>query len=248
MRKPRFTKVFSFDGKKIVESQLIEDLEPPTANEFGQTLTYDHNHNGIIVYHSMEGTEAHRNTYKLAKDHKFKLVKSANDNEEDYSKFGDIDSTFVDVKNLKPVDDLIHNMTLTEKEKKHNQYIQDLRNDGYTILTGNVQEMNIDEVKRTAQPNAILDDYTYYFDMAHLIYTINMPYKTIITVVADGNGSKVPDTFVYNRFFISNKIKEVKDYVGKKITIAVKHSVTICPVQEPSYNDYNYNELKIITE
>lgn len=248
MRKPRFTKVFSFDGKKAVESQLIEDLEPPTANEFAQTLTYDHNHNGIIVYHSMEGPEAHRNTYKLTKDHKFKLVKSANDNEEDYSKFGDIDATFVDVKNIKPVDDLINNMTLSEKEKKHNQYIQDLRNDGYTILTGNVQEMNIDEVKRTAQPNAILDDYSYYFDMAHLIYTINMPYKTIITVVADGNGSKVPDTFVYNRFFISTKIKEVKDYVGKKITIAVKHSGTICPVQEPSYDDYNYNELKIITE
>ena len=247
--KPRFTKVFSFDGKKIVESQLIEDLEPPTANEFAQTLTYDHNHNGIIVYHLMEGPEAHRNTYKLAKDHKFKLVKSANDNEEDYSKFGDIDATFVDVKNLKPVDNLINNMTLSEKEKKHSKYIQDLRDDGYTILTGNVQEMNIDEVKQTAQPDAILDDYSYYFDINEkIIYTINMPYKTIITTVADGSGAKVPDTFVYNRFFISTRIKEVKDYVGKKITIAVKHSTTICPLQEPSYDDYNYNELKIITD
>ena len=247
--KPRFTKVFSFDGKKIFESQLIEDLEPSHDGEFSETLMYDHNHNGIVVYHLFDGLKVRRDTYKLTEDYKFKLDSSVEDNSADPGTIGDFDAMFVDVKNLKPVDNLINNMTLSEKEKKYNKYIQDLRDDGYTILTGNVQEMNIDEVKQTAQPDAILDDYSYYFDIHEkIIYTVNMPYKTIITVGVDGKGTPVPDTYVYKRFFVSPKAGEMKDYVGKNVTIAVKKATSIHFTIEPDYEDPSYNALKIITD
>lgn len=49
-----------------------------------------------------------------------------------------------------------------------------------------------------------------------------MPYKTIITVGVDGKGTPVPDIYVYKRFFISPKAGEMKNYVGKNVTIAVK--------------------------
>lgn len=247
--KPRFTKVFSFDGKKIVESQLIEDLGPSRDDEFSETLMYDHNHNGIVVYYVFDALKVRRDTYKLTEDYKFKLDSSVEDNSADPSNVGDLDAMFVDVKNLKPVDNLINNMTLSEKEKKHNKYIQDLRDDGYTILTGNVQEMNIDEVKQTAQPDAILDDYSYYFDIHEkIIYTVNMPYKTIITVGVDGKGTPVPDTYVYKRFFVSPKAGEMKDYVGKNVTIAVKKATSIHFTIEPDYEDPSYSALKIITD
>ena len=247
--KPRFTKVFSFDGKRIVESQLIEDLDQSNDCEFSDTLMYDHKHNGIVVYRVFDALKVRRYTYKLTEDYKFKLDSSVESSSADPSNVGDLDAMFVDIKNLKPVDNLINNMTLSEKEKKHNKYIQDLRDDGYTILTGNVKEMNIDEVKQTAQPDADLENYSYYFDIHEkIIYTVNMPYKTIITVGVDGKGTPVPDTYVYKRFFVAPKAGEMKDYVGKNVTIAVKKASSICFTLEPSYDDPSYSALKIITD
>ncbi len=247
--KPRFTKVFSFDGKKILESQLIEDLDQSNDGEFSDTLMYDHKHNGIVVYRVFDALKVRRYTYKLTEDYKFKLDSSVESSSADPSNVGDLDAMFVDVKNLKPVDNLINNMTLSEKEKKHNKYIQDLRDDGYTILTGNVKEMNIDEVKQTAQPDADLENYSYYFvNDSKIIYTVNMPYKTIITVGVDGKGTPVPDTYVYKRFFVEPKAGEMKDYVGKNVTIAVKKASSICFTLEPDYETPSYSALKIITD
>ena len=235
--------------KKILESQLIEDLDQSNDGEFSDTLMYDHKHNGIVVYRVFDALKVRRYTYKLTEDYKFKLDSSVESSSADPSNVGDLDAMFVDVKNLKPVDNLINNMTLSEKEKKHNKYIQDLRDDGYTILTGNVKEMNIDEVKQTAQPDADLENYSYYFvNDSKIIYTVNMPYKTIITVGVDGKGTPVPDTYVYKRFFVEPKAGEMKDYVGKNVTIAVKKASSICFTLEPSYDDPSYSALKIITD
>lgn len=84
---------------------------------------YDHNHNGIVVYHVFDAIKIRRDTYKLTEDYKFKLDSSVEDNSADHSTVDDFDAMFVDAKNLKPVDNLISNMTLSEKEKKNNKYI-----------------------------------------------------------------------------------------------------------------------------